>query len=348
VFPPGAIEAIVGTTTTQAGDVLSSTSSAIAAGSSDLECLGRDIFTFLVASVVVVPLAKTLKVSPVLGFLLVGCVLGPFGLATFSNNAADLELGDFGILFLLFNEGLALTPERIRDLNRFSTLGLIELVAAIALFSSGIIFGGQYILDFVEGLGIPLNDALLRPILDSPVQAFSIAAAGALSSSAFVLPVLSQKKWKDRPEGIAGLSILLLQDLAVAPLLVIIPLLAGSGPQSWSEFGLLLAKASLGFGTVLVFGSYILRYVFDVVASARSTETFVSFVPWCFKVICCEKDRYVYGWVSFLTFCILTNSYVSLLLYSMRTLLLPSLKIRRLPQRFWWPLAWVSIQTFWD
>jgi Kef-type K+ transport system membrane component KefB len=292
VFPPGAIEAIVGTTS-QAGDVLSSTSSAIAAGSSDLECLGRDIFTFLVASVVVVPLAKTLKVSPVLGFLLVGCVLGPFGLATFSNNAADLELGDFGILFLLFNEGLALTPERIRDLNRFSTLGLIQLVTAIALFSSGIIFGGQYILDFVEGLGIPLNDDLLRPILDSPVQAFSIAAAGALSSSAFVLPVLSQKKWKDRPEGIAGLSILLLQDLAVAPLLVIIPLLAGSGPQSWSEFGLLLAKASLGFGTVLVFGSYILRYVFDVVASARSTETFVSFVPCFLKETAAKRSLYL-------------------------------------------------------
>jgi hypothetical protein len=66
------------------------------------------------------------------------------------------------------------------------------------------------------------------------------------------------------------------QDLAVAPLLVLLPLVAGSGPQSASELGLLAAKATFGFGSVLAVGSVVLRYVYDAVAAARSTETFVA------------------------------------------------------------------------
>jgi Kef-type K+ transport system membrane component KefB len=119
-------------------------------------------------------------------------------------------------------------------------------------------------------------DPSVNQIFSSPVQAFCIASAGALSSSAFVLPVLKAKKWEDRPEGIAALSVLLLQDLAVAPLLVILPLLAGAGPQTGAELGILAAKATIGFGFVLAVGSVLLRYVFDVVAAARSTETFVA------------------------------------------------------------------------
>lgn len=128
----------------------------------------------------------------------------------------------------------------------------------------------------LEGIGLPLDDGLLRPILSSPVQAFCIASAGALSSSAFVLPVLKGKGWEDDKEGIAGLSILLLQDLAVAPLLVLLPVLAGTGPQTAIEFGTLIVKAVFGFGGVLIAGRYLLSYVFEIVASAKSTETFVA------------------------------------------------------------------------
>mgnify|MGYP004287196417 CR=1 FL=1 len=73
----------------------------------------------------------------------------------------------------------------------------------------------------------------------------AVAGAGALSSSAFVLPVLKQKGWDERPDGIAALAVLLLQDLLVAPLLVILPLVAGSGPQSTGELGVLVAKATV-------------------------------------------------------------------------------------------------------
>jgi len=70
-----------------------------------LESIGRDLLIFLTASVVVSPTCKVLNLTPILGYLIAGCVLGPHGLDMFANSQADLELGDFGILFLLFSEG---------------------------------------------------------------------------------------------------------------------------------------------------------------------------------------------------------------------------------------------------
>lgn len=247
-----------------------------AAENAELANLGHDIFVFLLVSVVVVPLSKALKLSPVLGFLVVGCLIGPFGLQIFSCLDADQELGDFGILFLLFNEGLSLSTERIKELGRFTGLGVVQLLISIGMIFVGTFWGGPVILKYVQEIGVPLDYKLVKPIVDNPVQSFCIASAGALSSSAFVLPILKQKKWEDRPEGIAGLSILLLQDLAVAPLLVILPLLAGSGPSTSVELGILVTKATVGFGALLAAGSVILSYVFEVVAATRSTETFVA------------------------------------------------------------------------
>jgi hypothetical protein len=70
-----------------------------------LESIGHDLLLFLTASVLVTPTCKVLKITPILGYLIAGCIMGPHGLNLFSNSQADLELGDFGILFLLFSEG---------------------------------------------------------------------------------------------------------------------------------------------------------------------------------------------------------------------------------------------------
>lgn len=245
------------------------------AGEAAVNALGNDLFVFLAASVFVVPLSRYLNITPVLGFIALGACIGPYGLGLFSNTEADVELGDFGILFLLFVEGLNLSPERIKKLGSFFSLGSVQI-----LFSMGVIFFstlwlGPLLLPLAEQF-VPIDDALVRPLLERPVEAFTIAAAGALSSSAFVLPVLKQKGWEQTPDGTAALSILLLQDLAVAPLLVILPIAAGSGPQSGSELGLLVAKATFGFGGVLFLGGILLRRVFELVALSRSTETFVA------------------------------------------------------------------------
>jgi Kef-type K+ transport system membrane component KefB len=237
--------------------------------------LGGDVLVFLAASVFVVPASRYLKITPVLGFLALGATIGPHGLGLIANSEADLELGDFGILFLLFAEGLNLSPERIKSLGSFFSLGAAQLLISIGVFFFGTLLGGPLILPAVEQL-VPLDDALVRPILERPVEAFCIAAAGALSSSAFVLPVLKEKGWEEKPDGTAALSILLLQDLAVAPLLVLLPIAAGSGPQDAQALGLLVAKATFGFGGVLALGSVLLRRVFQLVASSQSTESFVA------------------------------------------------------------------------
>ena len=221
-----------------------------------INALGNDILVFLAASVFVVPLSRYLNITPVLGFLALGCAIGPYGLGLFSNTEADVELGDFGILFLLFVEGLNLSPERIKKLGTFFSLGAAQLLLSIGVLFFGTLVGGPLLLPLLEQF-VPLDDALIRPLLERPVEAFTIAAAGALSSSAFVLPVLKQKGWEQSPDGLAMLSILLLQDLAVAPLLVLLPIAAGSGPQTSGELGILVAKATFGFGGVLVLGSQV-------------------------------------------------------------------------------------------
>ena len=95
------------------------------------------------------------------------------------------------------------------------------------------------------------------------------------------LPILKEKGWEKGPDGIAALSILLLQDLAVAPLLVILPLLAdldkgGGGSMDANSLTLLVAKATVGFGGVLAVASQVLRRIFQVVASYGSSQTFVA------------------------------------------------------------------------
>ena len=238
-----------------------------------LSTLGTDLFIFLAASVLVVPASRLLNVTPVLGFLALGCAIGPYGLGLFSDTEADIELGDFGILFLLFIEGLNLSPARLNKLGTFFQLGVAQVLLSIGfIFASTLLIGPQ-LLPSLERF-IPLDDALLRPVLSSPVEAFAIAAAGALSSSAFVLPVLKQKGWESRADGTAALAVLLLQDLAVAPLLIILQLSGGNTDQT--ELGILVAKATFGFGAVVAAGSVILRQIFNVVAASKSTETFVA------------------------------------------------------------------------
>ncbi|KAL7575586.1 hypothetical protein ACA910_020157 [Epithemia clementina (nom. ined.)] len=239
-----------------------------------LSSLGHDVLVFLATTVIVVPLSRFIGVTPVLGFLAAGFLLGPFGAHIYGNTEADVELGDFGILFLLFAEGLNLSPDRLKQLGAFGKLGAVQLFASMGLLFVGLVAAGPYMIQYAAP--ILQMDTFLNSVFESPEQAFCIAAAGALSSSAFVLPVLKEKGWEDRPEGIAALAVLLLQDLAVAPLLVILPLMAGAGPQTASEFGILFAKATVGFGAVLYAGSWLLKKTFDVVAEARSTETFVA------------------------------------------------------------------------
>ena len=247
-----------------------------------LNDVGHDLILFLTICVVVAPLSSALNISPVLLYLLFGLVSGPHGFGLLKGNEeVGFELGDFGILFLLFVEGLNLSPERLRELGSFFSLGATQLLLSVGFIFFGFFLGGPLLFQVVQNPSVPI-DPLIIQLLEQPVVAFAIAAAGALSSSAFVLPILKEKGWEDRPVGIAGLSILLLQDLAVAPLLVILPLLAnveggvGEGGADPIALGILAFKATVVFGAVLALASVALRKVFQVVASSRSSQSFVA------------------------------------------------------------------------
>ena len=248
-----------------------------------LNDVGHDLLIFLTISVIVAPISSALNISPVLLYLLFGLVCGPHGLALLkADGEVGFELGDFGILFLLFVEGLNLSPDRLRELGSFFSLGATQLLFSVAVIFFGFFLGGPLLFQVVSNPNVPIDPVIVQ-LLEQPVVAFAIAAAGALSSSAFVLPLLKEKGWEDRPDGIAALSILLLQDLAVAPLLIVLPLLAtvegGVGDSGGADpiaLGILAFKATVGFGAVLAFASVVLRKGFQVVASSKSSQSFVA------------------------------------------------------------------------
>ena len=234
-----------------------------------LESIGQDLLIFLAASVLVTPLSNALGVTPILGYLILGALLGPHGLDVFANSKADVELGDFGILFLLFCEGLEMSSNRLRRLADFLPLGLAQISLSAGALSAGILLVAPALERF-----LPLDNGLID--ITSPGEALVLALAGTLSTSAFVFPVLKERKWEEEQSGQAATSILLLQDLAVAPLLVLMPFVVGQGPVDYTAIGFLTAKATIGFGGVIFVGSAVLKKLFDLIAKTRSTETFVA------------------------------------------------------------------------
>jgi Kef-type K+ transport system membrane component KefB len=241
-----------------------------------LNLLGKDFLIFLCATIGIVPLFKYLKASPVIGFLAAGYLLGPCGLKLF-NDLNDMEaIADFGVLFLLFEQGLELTVDRLKALSKFAFgMGTLQVILSTAAFFIFPFVGGVQFLEFVAGAPAILVDT--RKI----DEALVIGLALSLSSSAFVLKILQEKGQLSTLYGAASLGILLLQDIAVVPLLVLLPILESStGPLTLSDEVLLLGstflKAIFGLGGILFLGGRLVRFLFALVAQTRSSETFVA------------------------------------------------------------------------
>lgn len=235
-----------------------------------LSSLGYDLLVFLAASVFVTPLCKVIGITPILGYLVIGAIMGPHGFDVFSNSHADVELGDIGILFLLFSEGLEVSNSRLKKLTNFLPLGFAQITLITGVITAAFLVGMPQMLDQF----LPLDSALID--INNPVEAVVLAFAGALSTSAFIFPVLKERGWEEEESGEAATSILLLQDLLVAPLLVLLPYLVGESDTDYGAIGFLTAKAVIGFGAIMYAASFALRFIFNLVAKTRSTETFVA------------------------------------------------------------------------
>ena len=227
----------------------------------------KDVVLFLATAGVVVPLFRRWRLSPILGFLAAGVVLGPYGLGalahrvgwlsnlTIENPAEVAQLAEFGVVFLLFTIGLELSWERLRRMRTY-VFGLGGLQVALSLAA---------LAGFAAALGQP------------PAAALAIGAALALSSTAIVMPTLAERRRQHVPAGRAAFAVLLFQDLAVAPMLVTLALVGGRDGASLTP-GLLLAfaPAAIGLAVLVGVGRLLLRPMLRSVAKARSQELFVA------------------------------------------------------------------------
>lgn len=213
-----------------------------------------DVLIFLAAMVVVVPIFQRFKLSPILGYLAAGMLIGPYGFELIGDTKAAHTLAQFGVVFLLFMIGLELSFRRLRALgSKVFGLGSMQVVI------SGLIIGS---IAYISGLG---------------VYAAAIIGGGlALSSTAFVLQLLEERSERATPFGLTTFSILLLQDLAVVPLLIFVALVGVPGSSLLETLGLATLRGGGALIVVVVFGRFLLRPLYKMIANTRNTELFVS------------------------------------------------------------------------
>jgi monovalent cation:H+ antiporter-2, CPA2 family len=210
----------------------------------------------LVVTSIIVPLFRHLKVSPIIGFLLTGTIVGPTGLNWVNDIHMIDVLGELGIVFFLFEMGLELSMERLQKMKRdVFGLGTSQLLLTAA-FATGIsMLCGQ-----------------------STAAAVTIGGSLALSSSAFVLQLLKDKNAMGTRHGKASFGILLLQDLAVVPLIVIVELLSKGGAGLGKALTIAGIKAMLALQMMSYFGRKFLDPIFYAVAKSSSQEAFLSII----------------------------------------------------------------------
>lgn len=204
----------------------------------------------LLAAVFVVPLAKRLQLGAVLGYLIAGVVIGPAALQLIHNPENVAHFSEFGVVLLLFIIGLELSPRRLW-LMRKSVFGVG--LAQVAL--SGLVIGGVAYLGFSQ-----------------PWQVSVVLGLGlALSSTAFGLQILAERKQLNSPHGRLAFAILLFQDIAAIPLIALVPLLSGGmGADDAATPSVLRILATIA--AVIVGGRYLLRPVFRMVAKTGLQE----------------------------------------------------------------------------
>jgi monovalent cation:proton antiporter-2 (CPA2) family protein len=215
-----------------------------------------DTILLLMATALITPICQNIGISPILGFLASGMLLGPNGWGLISGIHTTETLAELGIVFFLFEMGIELSVERLLSMKRdVFGLGLCQFLCT----ASAVAALGKFV-------GLPGNALVV------------LGGGLALSSSAFVLQLLKDKKQLATRFGKAAFGILLFQDLAVVPLLVVTPILAGGGGGLAQALGSAVLKAGLALGSITLAGRYLLNPLFKTVAQAQSQEAFLGVI----------------------------------------------------------------------
>lgn len=210
------------------------------------------ILLFLFAAVVAVPIARRIGIGTVLGFLIAGIAIGPWGLGFIRDVDEILHFSELGVVFLLFIIGLELNPSKLWSLRR-SIFG----VGAGQVLLTAVILGGLLLLT------------------DFSWQAAVIGGIGlAMSSTAMALQMMRDKGMNRNEGGQLGFSVLLFQDMAVIPALALIPVLVGSSNKD-TDWTFIAIKVGALLG-MLIGGRYLLRPIFRYIAATGVREIFTA------------------------------------------------------------------------
>ena len=210
------------------------------------------ILLFLFAAVVAVPIARRIGIGTVLGFLIAGIAIGPWGLGFIRDVDEILHFSELGVVFLLFIIGLELNPSKLWSLRR-SIFG----VGAGQVLLTAVILGGLLLLT------------------DFSWQAAVIGGIGlAMSSTAMALQMMREKGMNRNEGGQLGFSVLLFQDMAVIPALALIPVLVGSSNKD-TDWTFIAIKVGALLG-MLIGGRYLLRPIFRYIAATGVREIFTA------------------------------------------------------------------------
>lgn len=214
-----------------------------------------DIIILLSAAVFIVIAFWKMNISPVLGYFVAGAVIGSHGFNLIHSAEAMDNLAEFGVVFLLFIIGLELTFERLiaMRIHVFGFGSLQVIVTMVAIWCIALAFGVNTNIATVIGGGL------------------------ALSSTAIVLQVLQEKGSQASQVGRLSIAVLLMQDFAVVPLIVLVPLLAGNSEHSLiSSLAGSLVQAAIALVLIFITGRLLLRPLFSVIAKMESNEVFMS------------------------------------------------------------------------
>jgi CPA2 family monovalent cation:H+ antiporter-2 len=196
---------------------------------------------------------RLLALPPIIGYLVVGLALGPRTLGAVPDDVLTHRLAEWGVVFLMFSIGLEFSLAKLRVMRReVFGLGLAQVAITIAaMVALALLLGGQW----QAGL--------------------AVGGAVAMSSTAVVMKLLAERMELDTPHGRSIVGVLLFQDLAVVPLLIVVPVLGQPASDVWPAVAVALAKAAFVLAALLLAGPRVMRAWFGLVARRKSTELFV-------------------------------------------------------------------------
>ena len=214
----------------------------------------NDILILLAATVIAVPVFQRLGLGSVLGYLFAGVIVGPWGLGFINQTEEIQHIAEFGVIFLLFIIGIEMRLARLWAMRR-----MVFGMGTAQVMITGLVIGGIALL-----LGQPLKIAVI------------IGFGLALSSTAFGLQILNERCELHTGHGRSAFSILLLQDLAVVPLLALVSLLATEATTLLEGIEYAILDATIAIGLVILVSRLMLTPFLKLVASTRTAEVFTA------------------------------------------------------------------------